>query len=344
MRVAPRPLLAAIALGAIATACAPPDLSMPQDTTIPPATLIEIKAETSAPPTTPVPTAYPTIPPVTAVAPYWSPAGWTIPQVKSFLSMVDTALRDLGAEHSMDGTNGIATLDNGTTIDLTLLAAKLTLVPTGQWQTTVSTYLESILSPNQADTALTFEIAQPLLRVRVGTLGSLGLSIDQGVVQPIADDLVVAVCVEQATGTSYLMPAQLETWGKGFDEIMVLAIEQTLARPATTKQIAGFTSVVSDQFASSRLIDPSVVMQSTPRDGFLIAIPSLDQFLAVRVDSSLTVSQVNDLVARSSESFNTLNNPASPDLYWWRNGAITVLHPQGTELTVPADLRALLAG
>jgi len=317
---------------------------MPKDTTIPPATLIEIQPETSAPPTTPIVTAYPTIPPVTAVAPYWSPAGWTIPQVKSFLAMVDAALRDLGAEHSIDGANGIATLDNGTTVDLTLLAAKLTLIPTDQWQSTVSTYLEDILSPDQADTALTFEIAQPLLRVRVGTLGSLGLAIDQGVVQPIADDLVVAVCVEQATGTSYLMPAQLQAWGKGFDEIMVLAIEQTLARPVTTKTIGQFTSVVSDQFASSRLLDPTVVMQSAPKDGFLVAIPSLDQFLAVRVDSSLTAAAINDLVTRSTEAFNTLNNPASPDLYWWRNGAVTVLHPQGTEVTIPPDLQALLAG
>lgn len=343
MRVTPRLGLLVMAIGGLVSACTPPDTSMPQDTTIPPATLIEIKPETTAVPTTPVPTAYPTIPPVTAVAPYWSPAGWTIPQVKAFLAMADAALRDLGAEHSMDSANGIATLDNGTAVDLTLLAAKLTLVPAEQWQDTVTSYLESILSPNQADTTLTYETAQPLLRVRVGTLGSLGLTVDQGVLQPIAEDLVLAVCIEQATSTAYVQPSQLEAWGKRSDDIIALAISQTLARPVTTKQRGSFTTVITDQFASSRVLDPSMVMQSSPSDGFLVAIPSIDQFLAVRVDSNLSVATVNDLVELVTESFNTLNNPASPDLYWWRNGTVRVLHPQGTELVLPDDLRSLLA-
>jgi hypothetical protein len=177
----------------------------------------------------------------------------------------------------------------------------------------------------------------------VGTLGSLGLTVDQGVLQPIAEDLVVAVCIEQTSGITYVQPSQIEAWGKRADDIIALAISQTLARPITTKQRGSFTTVITDQFASSRALDPSMVMQSSPSDGFLVAIPSIDQFLAIRVDADLTIATINLLVSRIAEDFNDLNNPASPDLYWWRNGTVRVLHPQGIELVLPDDLRALLA-
>ena len=340
---ATRRVLLPIALAVGASACTPTNLSIGPDTTIPQTTLIRITPETAAPPTTPMVTAYPTIPPVTAVVPYWSPVGWTIPQIRVFLAMVESALTDLGTEHTMDSTNGIATLDNGTSLDLTLLAAELTLVPGSMWQKTVSTYLGTMLSPDRADTAFTFEIAQSLLRVRVGTLGSLGLSVDQGVVQPIADDLVVAVCVEQSTSTTFLTPAQVAVWGKSPEEIVALAISQTLGRPIRTEQAGPFTVVTGDQFASSRILDPSMVMKSSPPDGFLVSIPSIDQFLAVRVDADLTIATINLLVSRIAEDFNDLNNPASPDLYWWRNGGVTVLHPQGSEIAIPTDLQALIA-
>ena len=86
-----------------------------------------------------------------------------------------------------------------------------------------------------------------------------------------------------------------------------------------------------------------MVMKSSPSDGFLVSIPSIDQFLAVRVDADLTIATINLLVSRIAEDFNDLNNPASPDLYWWRNGTVTVLRPQGSEIAIPADLQALIA-
>jgi hypothetical protein len=344
MRSSARLVLPALVLALGAASCATAAPTISGDSLAPTTTLLRIGPTTSAPPTTPMPTAYPTIPMVTAVAPYWAPVGWSDAQVKSFLDLADAGLTSLGADHSVNPSTGIATLENGTQVDLTLLAARLTLVPTSSWQSTIAAYLTEALSPNGADSTLTWEVAQPLLRVRVGTLASLGLSVDEGVVQPIAGDLVVAVCVELATAVSTVPPSQLEVWGKSADEVMALAIDQTLARPTTTQPDGPFTTVTNDQFASSRVLNPSTVMGDLPANGFVVAIPSIDQFIAIRVDSRLTVATINALAQQAADDFTNRNNPASPDLYWWRTGAVEPIPLQGDSVNIPADLAALLAG
>lgn len=313
------------------------------DTTLPTtATTIDLRSTTSGPPTTPLPTAYPTMPPVTAAAPYWAPQGWDMDQVRSYLALVENSLSDLGAEHSIDSYNGTATLGNGTQVDLTLLAARLTLKPASQWQSTVDAYLASMLSPDQAEQNLTYNEAAPLLRVRVGTPSSLGLSIDQGVIQPIVDDLVLAVVVENEMGTVYLAPAQLTTWQKTADQIIALAIEQTLARPVVGTKDGPFMTVTEDPLASTWLLDPTVVMKANAANGYLIAIPSVDQFIAIEAGPKLTPSTIQAVVEQVADDFSNRNNPASPDLYWWHNGVVVTLKQQGNGVSIPDDLQAII--
>ena len=348
MRLRSRPgFLVATVLPLAATAfaaasCAPADVKISGDTSIPATTLIDLKPTTSGPPTTPFPTTYPTIPPVSAAPPYWSPVSWSIDVVKEFLALVDTALYDLGAEHTMDSYNGVATLYNGTSIDLTLLAAQLTMQPTSAWKSAIDTYLQSALRPGGTDGSMPWETAQPLLRVRVGTLESFALELGQGIVQPIVGDLVVAVCIEQETSISLASAAQLEAWGRSASQVIALAIRQTLDRPVETKPDGPFSTVVSDPFASARLLDPTVVIPGAAPNGYLVAIPTFGQFAAIAVGDAVTLSTIAAMAEQATEDFATLDNPASADLYWWRGGRVDVLRVRAGEVTVPDALMALL--
>jgi len=329
-------------LAVLLAACEPSVARKPIDTELPTSTTIDLRSTTSGPPTTPLPTAYPTVPPVTAAAPYWAPQGWDMDQVRAYLDLVETALSDLGAEHSIDSYNGTATLANGTQVDLTLLAARLTLQPASRWQSTVDAYLASALSPDQAEQNLTYAEAQPLLRVRVGTPSSLGLSIDQGIIQPIVDDLVLAVVVEREIGTVFLAPAQLSTWNRTADQILATAIAQTLARPVAGTKDGPFTTVTDDPLASAWLLDPTVVMRANATNGYLIAIPSVDQFIAIEAGPKLTPSTIQAVVEQVADDFSNRNNPASPDLYWWRNGVVITLRQQGDGIAIPDELQAII--
>lgn len=324
------------------TACDPQVAKKPLETTVPPTTIIDLSATTQGPPTTPVPTAYPTMPIVTAAAPYWAPQGWSMEQVRNYLALVESSLSDLGAEHNVDGYNGVATLGNGTQVDLTLLAARLTLLAPAQWQSTIDAYLASALSPDQAEQDLTYADAQPLLRVRVGTLTSLGLGLDQGVVQPIVDDLVLAVVVERETGTVFLAPSQLATWKRTADEVLAIAIEQTLSRPVTGTKDGPFDTVLDDPFGSTWLLNPTAVTGRNPANGYVIAIPSIDQFIAIEAGPRVTPSTLQALVEQTADDFTNRNNPASPDLYWWRNGVVVPLRQQGTSVDMPDELQVLI--
>lgn len=325
-------------------ACTPASTQKPLDGAEPSSSIIDLGPTTAGPPTTPLPTAYRTIPMVTAAAPYWAPQGWSMERVNSYLELVDEALADLGAEHTIDANNGVATLTNGTQVDLTLLAARLTLLGTAQWPAAVDAYLASALSPDQAQQNITFDEAQSLLRVRVGTLASLGLGIDQGVVQPISDDLVLAVVLAQENATVFISAAQLSVWRKTPDQVITTAIQQTLSRSPMSTRDGPFTVVTEDPFASAWLLDPTVVMQRNEVNGFLIAIPSLDQFIAIDAGPKLTPSTVQALIEQVNDDFSNRNNPASADLYWWRNGKVVVLHQLSNGVTIPDDLQALING
>ena len=312
-------------------------------TSAPRATALDLTTPSSEPSTTPLPTAYPTMPVVTAVPPYWTPVGWNVERVQLYLALVGEALRELGAEHSINASAGSATLDNGTQVDLTLLAAQLTTVSDNAWPTAISSYLESVLSPGQTSAALTFENAEPLLRVRVGTISSLGLSLEQVVAQPIVGDLVVAAVVQGASAVSYISPAQAERWGKAPSEVLALAINQSMNRPVTSQRSGLFMTVRSDQYASARLLDPTRVMGGSPLHGFVIAIPNADRFYAISVNGSLSPSTIADLALQATDDFTNRDNPASPDLYWWRDGLFVSMPILGGQVELPDDLRAVIA-
>jgi hypothetical protein len=338
-----RTLVGLCATAALAAGCTGSGGTNSADGTAPRATAIDVDARSAEPSTTPVPTAYPTMPIVTAVAPYWTPVGWNVEVVQEYLQLVDAALAELGAEHFVDPNAGTATLENGTRVDLTLLAAQLTTVARGEWEATIATYLETTLSPNQASSALTFENAEPMLRVRVGTLTSLGLSLEDAVAQPIIDDLVVVVVVQSASAVSYLQPAQVTSWGRTNDEIITTAISQTLNRPVTTERSGLFMSVRADQYAASRLLDPTRVMGGSPVNGFIVAIPNGDRFYAVTVNGSLSPSTIADFALQVTDDFTNRSNPASPDLYWWRDGLFVSLPILGGSVELPQALREVIA-
>lgn len=312
-RLAAAGCVALVALAA--TSCTGSGSGSGGEATAPGQTALNLDAQTSQPATTPLPTAYPTVPIVTAVPPYWTPVGWSVALVQEYLGLVSSALGDLGAEHSISASAGSATLDNGTQVDLTLLAAQLTTVSRASWETTIAAYLNSVLSPGQTSAALAFTDAQALLRVRVGTLSALGLSLEQVVAQPIIDDLVVAVVVQGASAVSYVSPSQAERWGQSPAQLLSLAINQTMNRPVTSQRSGMYMTVRNDQYAASRVLDPTRVMGGSPLYGFVVAIPNSDRFYAISVSGTLTPGTIADLALQATDDFTNRENAASPDLY-----------------------------
>ena len=137
--------------------------------------------------------------------------------------------------------------------------------------------------------------------------------------------------------------SDLDARGKTTDEIVSLAIAQTLARPVETTPYGAFTKVRADPFASARLLDPTTVLGPSPSGGYLVAIPSVDGFLAVPVDRALTVTRIRMLTTKTLDDFSNLDNPASSDLYWWRDGVLEVIRPQGDQIELPPELQALIS-
>lgn len=345
MRSRSAPFLIACALGLVA--CSPDQVGLGA-TSVPEATPIRtIPPETTDPNATVAPTAYPTLPAVTAAPPPWTPAGWTAGDVVTFLGLVDRALTELGAEATIYEYFGYLALDTGTRIDLVGLAGQLVGQPEASWGDAVSNFLLVQLRPTSPDDVADFAVAGPLLRVRVGTLDSLGVSPTAVVSQPVIGDLVVAVMIDGDDGPTYVSPDALIGWGKSAAEVIVQAINQTIDQTLTTTTAPGttdpLTSLVGVPFASSRVLDPTSVVASIPANGLVLAIPTTDTFLALAVDAALDLDTLTNLALQTRDDHDAGASPASPDLYWWRDGALQVLTLQGDELVVPPELQALLS-
>lgn len=299
---------------------------------------------TAGPPTTPLPTAYPTLPAVTAAPPTWAPPGWLTSDVERFVLLVGEELDGMGADAVVAVERGFALLDNGTRIELTALAVRISAAPHDTWRSEISTYLLTALRPTSPDDFTDFALASPLLRIRVGTLAALGVTANRVVTQLLAGELVAAVVIDGPDRIVYVSPAQADVWGKTASELVLIAAGQTLAQPEVPEREGTYTTLTDDIFAASRILDPSTIVTDIPTDGVVVLIPNADLFLAVIVDSSLDEVTLAGLAQQVQDNYNERPDPASDDLYWWHDGILEVITVDGDELVLPAELHLIIGG
>lgn len=322
-------------------ACSTDRLGLRLDTTIPVDSTIP--APTVPVPSSPVATAYPTVPPVTAPPPAWVPPGWTNEQVTAFLAEADAALKGLGAEPSLHPNAGTATLDNGTTVDLGAIASQLAGTDPTSWPKAIANYVMAALSPGQGDIGGTWTQVKPLIRVRVGALSSFDTPANRLVAHTVTGDLVVAAMLDRNGVSTLVTPNQVQLWGQTVDSVVAVGLDQTLGRKLVPQSNGPYVTVLGDQYASSWILDPSAIIRPPQPGGYVVAIPSTDQFLALIVDRALSQDKLNSMATRAVDDFNASASPASPDLYWWHDGVFTALTTSGGQLQVPADLWTAVA-
>jgi hypothetical protein len=329
--------LALVLTALTAAACDANDFAAPTPTgtairTVPP----ETTAGTS---TTVPPTAYRTVPTVTAGPPAWAPAGWRSEDVERFRGLIAAELDALGAEATIYLEAGYALLDSGTRVELTQLAAQLATTPAAGWQAVISTYLLAALAPASPDDLFTYESAGPSLRVLVS---ALDVDLTSAATRTVLPGLV-AVAVFQGTERLVVVDNEhLTNWGRTADEVLTRAVQQTLAITETPDREGAYTSLTDDIYASARLLDPSTITGPLGPEGVVVSIPSTDVFLAVAVTPDLDRAALVGMHEQGVDSFTTTQQPASDDLYWWHDGLLEMIPFVSGQPQLPAALAALV--
>jgi hypothetical protein len=184
---------------------------------------------------------------------------------------------------------------------------------------------------------------KPLLRVRVGTLASFDTPATRLVSHAVVGDLTVAAVLDRNGIASLVTPDQVQTWGQTPDSVLAAGITQTLARTLIPQIDGPYATMLKDRFASSWLLDPSAIIRPPQPGGYVVAIPSTDQFLALIVDSALSQEKLDALAARAGEDYDSSSSPASGDVYWWHDGIFTPLAQSGGHVQIPTDLSTAIS-
>ena len=228
---------------------------------------------------------------------------------------------------------------NGT-VALEDVRAACLLQPPGRWTATVVDTLQGLAVSLETEVDLADAASvRPLLRARVYTEGAL--LTDDVVARPLADGLLEVLVADVAGAVRLLPPAVVAGWGEPVDALLDLGRRQVLGGPplAVRPVDLGGVEVTAlespSAFAATHLHRLAGYL-AVPPAGLLVALPTRHLLLAAPMTSrpqALDAAQA--LLVNADELWRRGPGALSPDLWWWREGALELLPGTPTSLSPP---------
>jgi hypothetical protein len=227
------------------------------------------------------------------------------------------------------------------------------LVPNDDWPALVSDHISTIVTAIEEPLDLSnFELAQHLLRTRIYPAEA-----DNGVLaaRPFAPGLIEAVVVDTPTTVRTVTIDEMEDWPVSGDALFVLGRsnvradgplqveDQELGDKVQVTVLHGWTF-----YAATHLAWLEEYLQ-VGAYGALVVVPNRSLIAAypipTRGDGRATVVQAAaQLQAHAYQAYEEGPGSLSPHLFWWRDGAYTLLETrfEGDSLILPPDFLAAL--
>jgi hypothetical protein len=274
-----------------------------------------------------------------------------IDQQERLVSLVNQECDAAGIPADFDGTSFTLTAPGGErlTAGLDNVAHMIVRAPSEQWRGVVSEHLQTLISHAGQRPPADFEEAAPGLRIRLFPDDTAGLetfataALAPGIVQVLAYDLPdVALLINNST---------LRQWGVGFDVALLRAAANTRHEPHDSQQVpmgetVSLTVIEGESvYTASHLLWLGDVAE-VGEHGALVVVPNRHLMVTHSIAGADAARAVAGLIGIAHDAYARGPGAISWQLYWWRDGALTVLphHIEANRLQFdpPDDFLALL--
>ncbi len=233
------------------------------------------------------------------------------------------------------------------TVALADVRAACLLQPVPQWPGVVLDALQGLARSLEVSVDLSDEAAvRPLLRARVYTEGAV--LTDDVVRRPLAAGLVEVLVADVAGAVRTIPPAAVAGWGAPVDALFDLAREQVLADGLLTRSRLdlGDVEVLAlespSAFAATH-VSWLATYVDVPAAGLLVALPTRHLVLcAPMLRRGQVLDAAQALLANADALWTAGPGALSPDLWWWRDGALELLPGTPTSLSPPIEFVEVL--
>lgn len=180
------------------------------------------------------------------------------------------------------------------------------------------------------DEPLSFDELRPLLKVRL-----YHDEFPEGaelVSRPVAPGVVAVLTLDLPTTIETVSPHQLEAWGQTADALLDRGIASALAdddleqsslddgEGTTIQMLSGESFYVATQLLGlDEWLPPGLP------GGALVAIPQRHRLLFYPIEDTGVVKAVTTMLRSTRELYRRGPGSLSPDLFWWRDGRLTLL-------------------
>ncbi len=273
-------------------------------------------------------------------------------ETAAFLEAIAHELERRGLRYEVgDGTVRVERGGDWSDFGLSNLAQFCHHVGGASWQEAIATHFDNLFAAEEAEAqvkelARDFEGIRSLLKVRLyGDAALGGIEPREPAGWALAPGLTAAFVYDLPTTVRSANPTEVEAWGMRRDELLSVALDNVRADPVESKPMtegasAPIACFADHFFAASHALLLGERIPPAAKGSAIFAVPHRHALLYAPLLDLGVVESVNRLVRTAIALFQEGPGSISPSLYWWREGAVTLLPAQvdGSDLHfVPPD-------
>lgn len=259
----------------------------------------------------------------------------------AFLKAVGAELERRGLTFALgEGMVRIERNGRGSDYGLTNLAQVCHQAGRDRWAATIADHFDNMFAAEDASAAVEeagteLDAVRTMLKVRLFPGANLGgMDPMPPVSWEYAPGVVAAFVYDLPTTVSSVNVAHINGWGRSRDELLQIALDnvradsvesQAMTEGGASRAIACFADHF---FAASHAFLLGDMLPAEATHGAVFAIPHRHALLYAPIVDLGIVESINQLVPTATSLFQQGPGSISPALYWWRDGAVTLLPSQ----------------
>jgi hypothetical protein len=227
-------------------------------------------------------------------------------------------------------------------IGLVNLARKCNSTPGADWPALVAAHLKLALDTEAIDPAPPLESVRSMLKVRIYPEG-YAAALAEGerellVRRAVAPGLVSALAIDYPETVVGVPPETASAWAVPIEELFELGMANVRGgdRPGVQRQPldsgAAVSALIGDSFFTATwvLMLEEFLVPRSPH-GALVAVPNRHAVVFQPIVDLSIVEGTQAVISLAVEMYRDGPGPISPNLYWWRDGSLTLLPTRYTE-------------
>ena len=232
-----------------------------------------------------------------------------------------------------------------TMIGLANLAQKAHLTPPEEWPALVAGHLGTALDSEGIDPAPPFESVRSMLKVRIYPEEFLA-AVDSDkkllVGRVLAPGLLAVLAIDYPTTVAAVPPDTADGWGIPYGELFDIGLRNVREqdRPGVQRQQlntgARISLLLSDSFftATAIFMLEEFLVPRSPH-GAIVALPNRHAVVFASIVDLSIVEATETIISLAEQMYRDGPGPISPNIYWWRDGGLTLLPTRhGGEATI----------